>query len=154
MLSGQVNGQPGFILKGTPKRGAFESAYSKGKIECEKPQNADYLVMFRPEQNYFTVDQPLAAGLRTTRVDTSSLHHGLICFIGSAQAFAAAVQSRENYNSSVLSPSAVEFTYDYRFCSKPTGTHEDDSGCDEYTTIRETKQVPNCFKTDTTESQS
>lgn len=144
-LTGSVNGQPNFILGGTPDKGHFESAYVKGTVSCSAPVQTDYMLMFKPWGQFYSLDKNLSQGHILDDASTNQLYHGNICFVGNSKAVAEAISAQAPVKAKVVDAYRVEFTFEYRFCTKPTGSNPDDYGCDEYQTKTVTKPVMNCY---------
>ena len=142
-ISGTVNGQPQFILEGTPAEGRFESAYHKGTVRCDSAVRTEYLLKFIPWNQYYTLDKELSRGHIQNSADISQLYHRNICFIGNASAVAKAVSAQAAVKAKVVDDYRVDFTFQYTSCVRGHGGR-DDFECDQYKTETLTKPLMNC----------
>jgi hypothetical protein len=81
-LKGTVNGQEGFILEGTVKRGRFESAVHKGTIVCGEGYEQPVVFQFHPWKQFFTLDRSVNQKQILTQVALDGLKN--YCYLGVA----------------------------------------------------------------------
>lgn len=143
-LKGAVNGQPNFIITGTPANGGFESAYHKGTIVCDAPVQVDYLLKFKPWNQFYHLDASISNGQIRQGLSIGTVDADLACFIGNAEKAADAIVAQADIKAKVFDAYRIDLTYDKRECTKPTGTNPDDYGCDAYRTVTKTMKFYNC----------
>ena len=77
-LTGRVNGQYNFILRGTALEGSFESDSAKGTISCQQPEKLRVAYMFKPWNTLHRYD----SGFDTIRNYPA---YANTCYIGSSE---------------------------------------------------------------------
>ncbi len=143
-LSGLVNGQTNFILRGTPESGSFESAYHVGSVSCSKSVTTSYMLQFKPWKQYYTLDKDLSDGHIHNSVTAINLYMKHICFIGDSDAAAAAISSRRILTK-VIDAYQIEVNFEYNRCVPGAGSGSyDDYECAEYEVLRVKSKVINC----------
>lgn len=146
-LSGSVNGQPNFIIKGTVASGSFQSAYDKGTVRCEAAEKVDYLLRFNPWGQFFTLDPSLGQGHILNSIDFAQVRYGNICFIGDVKATGDAITKYAGLKAKIVSPYTLSFTQKVTDCAAGYGGI-DDWTCTRYRTQTITKTINHCFESD------
>jgi hypothetical protein len=125
-LKGRVSGQPNFLLKGTPEAGTYESAFSKGTIQCNSETIVDVGYLFRPWNAIFLpLDSSTIQNFHSPSVLTNS------CYFGDRNlALEEVIASINPLSSRVNSENdSIEITVLEKECLEPYGNHPDDYGC-------------------------
>lgn len=145
-LSGSVNGQPNFILGGTPENGHFESAYIKGTVRCSGKTEATYMLMHRPWKQFYSLEKNLSSGHILKSLSTDSVYFGQACFIGDADAAAKAITSQAKATVKSVNKYEIQLTFDYTYCAEGAPSYPGDDDCSRYETKTVTKPVPHCYE--------
>jgi len=146
-LWGTVNGQPNFMLEGTPENGIFASAYHKGTIYCTESETVDYLFKFKPWKQFFTIDTVLSEGHIQNSFNFSSIRYGHICFVGNAKHATVAIDKYLGLKGNIKSPYSISFTKTITDCIEGYG-NIDDWTCTRHQTRNITKTIDHCFESE------
>lgn len=145
-LTGTVNGQPNFILLGTPESGSFQSAYDQGTIKCAPKTEVDYLLRFNPWGQFFSLNPKLSQGHIQNSVRFAQIRYGYLCFIGDIQSTARAIYENSGLIGTIKDAYTLNYTEQVTDCINGYG-HRDDWTCTKYETKSITKSIPHCFET-------
>lgn len=146
-LWGTVNGQPNFMLEGTPLSGSFISAYHEGTINCKDVESVDYLFKFKPWKQFFTIDPTLSEGHIQNSFNFSSIRYGNICFIGNSKKAAQAIDNFLGLIGKVKSQYSISYTQKVTDCIEGHG-NIDSWTCTRHQTKVITKTINHCFESE------
>jgi len=144
VLSGSVNGQPDFIIKGDVHNGTFESAYDTGTIVCDSEVDLAFVLQNKSWKQYFTIDPFISQGHILNRADLNSIDYGLLCFKGDVNAVNEQLSLGFGVIGKIVDQYQIDFTWEAEDCVEWRGTNPDDSECLRYQRNKRTKPVMDC----------
>ena len=145
-LSGSVNEQHNFVVRGSVSDGYFESAYHTGKIACGQPVKVPYLLKFTPWDQFFTLDKELAKGHILDSVELANIQYENLCFIGDVRAAEQAISGRVGVAGQIANPYKISYTFTVQECIDSVGNCVDNWQCLKWKPHEITRYVRDCYE--------